>query len=68
MGDVHDPYATGKGTDLKTQAAFPQLPGEDFLAHMGAHYLEQIHARLAEMGLLAVAKDGADLNSCKALI
>ena len=68
MGDVRNPSATGEDALLKTQAAFPQLPGEDFLAHAGAQYLEQVDARLADLGLLSVAKDGADPDSVKQLI
>ena len=68
MGDARDAYATGKHSDTTTLAAFPQIPGEDCLAHAGALYMEQVDARLADLGLLAVAKDGADPDSVKALI
>ena len=68
MGDTRDQGSAGKGTDYAAQTAFPQLPGEDFLAHAGAQYLEQIDARLASMGLLAVAKHGEDPESCKSIV
>ena len=37
---------------------FPQHPGEEALAHAAQHYLEQVEARLATLGLLAVAEGG----------
>ena len=38
-------------------AAFPQMPSEDMLAHVGAQYMLQVHARLADMGLLVLTLD-----------
>ena len=48
------------GADTKISAAndsanFPQHPGEDALAHAVQLYKEQSSARLAALGLLAVA-------------
>ena len=69
MGDVRTSGFTGNQLDsTAAQPAFPQFPGEDFLAHSGAQYMEQVVARLADLGLLAVAKDGADPDSVKELV
>ena len=69
MSDVRYSNAAGKELDsTAAQATFPQFPGEDFLAHSGAQYMDQVVARLADLGLLAVAKDGADPDSVKELV
>ena len=67
MPGERDSSATGKNSESATHAAFPQIPGEDFLAHAASHYREQVDARLAELGLLSVAQ-GHDPASVKAII
>jgi len=69
MSDVRNSRVASNELDSTISlAAFPQMPGEDFLAHAGVQYWEQVNARLADMGLLAVAKEGADPDSVKELI
>ena len=67
MAGVRDSSASGKFFESNTHGAFPQFPGEDFQAHSAAQYKEQIDARLADLGLLAVAQ-GHDPASVKSII
>jgi hypothetical protein len=49
--------SSGDGHDHQSPSniAFPELPGEQPLAHAGQQYKEQAEATLATLGLLAVA-------------
>ena len=62
--------STSAGNNLSTTRntdAFPQYPGEDFLAHAGTQYMERVDARLADENLLSVAR-GNEPEACKAIL
>ena len=42
--------------DATRASGFPQFPGEEVLSHAAALFLEKAEARLASLGLLAVAE------------
>ena len=56
LGAVAGSDRTSSGTPGTTNEslAFPQFPGEDFLAHTATEYLEAAEARFAALKLLAV--------------
>ena len=66
MASSDESLASGKRAGTNNSDALPQFPGEDFLAHAGKHYKEQLDARLAEIGLLPVAQ-GFEPDSVKFL-
>jgi hypothetical protein len=62
-GDGHDHQNSNSAKDT----AFPELPGEQPLAHAGQQYREQAEATLATLGLLAVA-NGQPHSGTRAIV
>ena len=53
--------------DATRSSGFPQFPGEEVLSHAAALFLEKAEARLASLGLLAVA-EGMPSEATKAIV
>ena len=54
-------------SDATRASGFPQFPGEEVLSHAAALFLEKAEARLASLGLLAVA-EGMPSEATKAIV
>ena len=66
MTSTADSTSGDRSKSLK-DIAFPQFPGEDFLAHAASQYIEQRDARLTALKLTSVA-NGGDPPSVKHII
>ena len=67
MTSTADSTSSDKSISSLKDVAFPQFPGEDFLAHAASQYVEQRDARLTALKLMSVA-DGGDPPSVKNII